>query len=74
METRYRAVLRKIYERSLELERTHVTDVYTGVEGDNRRAICQWLVQNGYIENVEYRGREIICCDITDKTIDFFDK
>lgn len=72
MEKKYENVLRKIFDRSDELGSTHVTDVYTGAESDERREICGWLSQQGYIRNVEYIGREIIRCDIEFKAIDYF--
>lgn len=72
MNKRYEDVLRVVYDRFIEIGRVHVTEIQTGVEGDNRKEICQWLVQNGYIENVYYYGREYIACDITDKAIDYF--
>lgn len=72
MKKRYEDVLRKVYDRFIETGRTHVTEIETGVRGSEKESICQWLVQNGYIENVDYYGPEYIACDITDKTIDYF--
>ena len=72
MEKKYEDVLRKIFDRSEKLGSTHVTEVYTDTEGDKRREICCWLTQQGYIRNVDYRGREVINCDIEFKAIDHF--
>ena len=73
MNASHHAVLHAIYLRSLELGNTHVTEVYTNVEGDTRKKICTWLERQGYIKNVSYYGRELITCDITEKTINYFE-
>ena len=68
MEKKYEDVLRIIYE----VGRTPIPPTDIGMAGKEKEKICEWLTDNGYIENVHYRGMFNITCDITPKTLDYF--
>jgi len=68
MEKKYEDVLRKIYD----VGRTPIPPTDIDVAGEAKMKICNWLLTNGYIKNLEYRGMFRITCDITQKTLDYF--
>lgn len=68
MEKRYERILRIIYE----VGRTPIPPTDIGVTGKEKKQICNWLLSNDYIENLEYRGMFCITCAITQKTLEYF--
>ena len=68
MEKRYENILRIIYD----VGRTPIPPTDIGIAGKEKTQICNWLLTNGYIENLEYRGMFCITCDITPKALDYF--
>ena len=68
MKEKYEKILRIIYD----VGRTPIPPTDIGISGEAKTEVCEWLLANGYIENLNYRGMFCITCDITQKAIEYF--
>lgn len=68
MDATTKNVLSKIYDATKCTTDGYAVCVTIGIRSDNRRNVCTWLENNGYITGIDYIGQDKIRCQITEKT------
>lgn len=74
MEQKVKNVLQRIYNEAIKTSDGYVFIDDIGVYCEERKQICRWLVENGYISKYEAFGKKGIQCQTLSKTFDYFSR
>lgn len=67
-------VLQKLYDAAIKTADNYVICCDISLRSDQRKEVCTWLQNNGFIENYKSIGKTKVQCQVTQKTMEYFIK